>query len=157
MSSSSSGKVAHVSMLVRRPPEEVFDAFVDPATTTKFWIGSASGPLEPGATVHWEFKVPGSKVDTTVTHFDRGRALAISWSDGTTVTWQFQPHELGTVVDIVNAGFGGDADAAVDAALVAVQGFAIVLCDLKTYLEQGTESHLSADKAVLIEEEARQG
>ncbi len=29
---------AKVQMLIRKPVEQVFDAFVDPATTTKFWF-----------------------------------------------------------------------------------------------------------------------
>jgi len=29
--------VAKLQMLIRKPMEQVFDAFVDPATITKFW------------------------------------------------------------------------------------------------------------------------
>ena len=39
-------------MLVRRPIEEVFNSFVDPAVTTRFWFTGSSGKLEPGAKGH---------------------------------------------------------------------------------------------------------
>ncbi len=143
---------ARVSMLIRRPAEEVFDAFTDPGTITRFWLRSSSGPLAPGATVHWTFHTSGAQVDTEVTAFERGRALAIAWSDGTTVSWNLWQHESsGTVVEIENAGFGGSPAEIVDAALESTQGFTIVLCDLKVLLEGGVPANLSRDKAILIQ------
>ena len=46
------------------------------------------------------------------------------------------------------SGFAG-ADALAQAAKT-VEGFAIVLCDLKTLLETGDSAHLVRDKAELI-------
>ena len=34
---------ANEQMLIRKPVEQVFEAFVDPATTTKFWLTKSSG------------------------------------------------------------------------------------------------------------------
>jgi hypothetical protein len=34
-------------MLIRRPVEEVFNAFVDPTVTTRFWFSRSSGQLAP--------------------------------------------------------------------------------------------------------------
>jgi hypothetical protein len=34
----------HVGMLVHKPPSEAFQAFVDPAITTKFWFTRSSEP-----------------------------------------------------------------------------------------------------------------
>jgi len=42
-------------MMIRKPVEEVFQAFTDPSLTTKFWFTRASGPLELGATVTWHW------------------------------------------------------------------------------------------------------
>ena len=154
MIATNAGAAANVSMLVRRPAGEVFEALVDPEKITEFWIGSSSGPLEPDATVHWEFKVPGAAVETTVTRFERNRVLDIAWSDGTTMSWRFTEHGPGaTVVEIENAGFPGGPAAVAKAALGATEGFTIVLCDLKTFLESGVSAHLCRDKAALIEAE----
>ena len=45
--------VALAQFLIRRPPAEVFRAFVDPAITSKFWFSSASDSLAVGKTVTW--------------------------------------------------------------------------------------------------------
>ena len=33
-------------MLIRKPVKEVFEAFIDPSITTKFWFTKSSGRLE---------------------------------------------------------------------------------------------------------------
>ncbi len=49
--------VAKAEMLIRRPVAEVFEAFVNPAMTTKFWFTRSSGRLEPGKEVQWEWEM----------------------------------------------------------------------------------------------------
>src|SRR6188508_1727961 len=70
------------SMLIRRPPGEVFAAFVNPQTLRKFWLSNASGPLAPGARVQWDFMVPGATEKVVVTRFEAPRHLAFDWSGG---------------------------------------------------------------------------
>lgn len=54
--------MAAAGMLIRRPVAEVFEAFVDPATTTKFWFTHGSGRLNAGKEVRWEWRmVAGSQ------------------------------------------------------------------------------------------------
>lgn len=143
---------AKVSVLVRKSVREVFATVTDPVAITKFWLARASGPLELGHTVQWDFMVPGSSVETTVTGLETDKLITISWSDGTTVKWIFDPHAFGTHLTVENSGFDGSHMDVVKAALEATQGFTIVLCDLKTLLERGHQMDLSRDKAVLIEE-----
>jgi uncharacterized protein YndB with AHSA1/START domain len=38
--------VAKAEMLIRKPSAEVFEAFVNPEVTTKFWFTKSSGRLE---------------------------------------------------------------------------------------------------------------
>jgi uncharacterized protein YndB with AHSA1/START domain len=40
--------VSKTGMLIRRPAAEVFEAFVNPEITTKFWVTKSSGSLEAG-------------------------------------------------------------------------------------------------------------
>src|SRR5262245_40098833 len=49
--------IAKAEMLIRRPVAEVFQAFVDPAITTKFWFTRSSGPLEAAGRVQWEWEM----------------------------------------------------------------------------------------------------
>lgn len=142
---------ATVTQLIRRPASDVFSAFADGQTITTFWLSSTTGPLSAGATVHWEFLVDGAAVDTEVTDLVQNERIAITWSDGTTVAWQFEEDDDGTVVSITFGGLRGDpADVVAEAASTA-EGFTTVLLDLKTLLEGGSSTNLSRDKARLIE------
>jgi len=49
--------VASAEMLINKPSNEVFDAFVEPRTIEKFWLKNASAPLAKNARVEWEFMV----------------------------------------------------------------------------------------------------
>ena len=39
--------IAKAEMLIRRPVAEVFEAFVDPAITSKFWFSKAAAGCRP--------------------------------------------------------------------------------------------------------------
>ena len=140
---------ATVEMLIRKPPKEVFQAFVDPRTLEKFWLKSASAPLAQGATVKWEFMVEGARETVTVTGFVQDETIAFQWSDGISVEMHFAKHgENGTRFSVAATGFKG-ADAA-SLAINATEGFTIVACDLKALLETGQSGNMVRDKAALI-------
>ena len=136
-------------MLIRRPPGEVFAAFVNPQQLRKFWLGDASGPLAPRARVQWSFMVPGATVRVVVTRFESPHHLAFDWDDELHIAMTFESFgDGGTQVSVEVSGFSG-ADAGTQAA-DTVEGFAIVLCDLKTLLETGDSAGLVRAKAELI-------
>jgi uncharacterized protein YndB with AHSA1/START domain len=140
-----------LSQLIRRSAADVFDAFVNPETITKFWLESASAPLAAGARVDWRFMVPGAAEVTSVTRFDPPSALAFDWSDGISVSLTFEAHTPGiTRITLEASGFQGDD--VLDQAVNASEGFTLVLCDLKTLLETGQSTNLVRDKAQLIVE-----
>src|SRR6185295_17348939 len=108
--------VMKTGMLVRKPVSEVFDAFVNPAITTKFWFTKSSGRLEAGKQVQWDWEMYGISIPVTVK----------------TVEWNFIACEDGTTfVRITNEGFTGDGDALVKQATESTQGFTLVLAGLK--------------------------
>lgn len=136
------GPVAKAAMLIRRPAAEVFEAFVDPAVTTKFWFSKGSGRLEPGARVRWDWEMYGAGSWVKVCEIEPGRRIVITWDEDnpTMVEWTFEPRGAeATFVTVVNCGFGGDAQAQVMAALDSAGGFALVLAGAKIWLEHGIE------------------
>ena len=136
-------------MLIRKPPGEVFNAFVDPEIITTFWLSSASKPLAPSASVKWAFMVNGATADVQVTEFEKARRIGFVWSGGKTVKIDFSSQgEVETRVSVRETGYSIEE---VDEAIESTQGFTIVLCDLKTLLEQGRSAGLAKDKAELIE------
>lgn len=137
---------AKAEMLIRSSAQSCFDAFVKPEGITKFWLQKTSGPLTPGATVEWEFMVPGAKDTVEITDLSAPTHLAFNWSDGIKVEMRFDPKGAGaTVVRVLARGFKKAEEA-----VGATEGFSIVLCDLKTLLESGTSANLVRDKAELI-------
>lgn len=142
------GKSVQASMLIRSPPRVVFDAFVMPESLRKFWLDDASAPLAPGAKVTWRFMVPGVSASLTVTAFEPGQRLAFRWDDGTDVDVRFEAIDDGTRVSVTCGGF--DEHDLLAQATTTIEGYAIVLCDLKTLLEAGHSANLVRDKAQLI-------
>lgn len=58
--------VAKAEMLIRKPVADVFEAFVDPAVTSKFWFTRSSGRLEPGKQVQWDWEIYGFSMQVAV-------------------------------------------------------------------------------------------
>jgi len=140
---------AEASMLIRRPPGEVFASFVNPIVLRKFWLRDASGPLAPGARVRWSFLVPGAEETVVVRRFEAPNLLAFDWSGGVRVEMSFEAFEAeATRVTVAVSGLGGEG--LLRQVANVVEGFSIVLCDLKTLLETGTSAGLVRDKAELI-------
>jgi len=142
--------VAKTGMLIRKPVAEVFDAFINPDITTKFWFTKSSGRLEAGEQVQWEWEMYGISIPVTVKAVEPNKRIVIEWpGDGgpTTVEWLFAPQEDGTTfVSITNAGFTGDGDALVRQATDSTQGFSLVLAGLKALLEHNIRLNLVADR-----------
>jgi uncharacterized protein YndB with AHSA1/START domain len=138
--------IAKAEMLIRKPVEEVFEAFMDPAITSNFWFTKGSGRLETGKRVHWEWEMYGVSVDVDVKEIEENKRILIDF--GSMVEWIFTPRtENETFVTISNTGFTGDGDEIVKQALDSTEGFTIVLCGLKAYLEHSIILNLVADKA----------
>ena len=137
-------------MLIRRPVAEVFEAFVDPAITSKFWFTRSSGRLEPGKEVRWDWEMYGVSVQVTVKSLEQDRRILIEWSAygaPTTVEWVFTPRaDHTTFVSVTNAGFSGDPDQIAQQAIGSTEGFALVLAGLKALLEHNIILNLVADR-----------
>ena len=132
-------------MLIRRPVEDVFNAFVDPAITTRFWFSRSSGPLAVGSSVTWYWDQYGVSGDVTVKALDTNRRIAIEWP--TPVEWLFTSMtENTTYVSITASGFTGTDDEKVQQALDSTEGFNLVIAACKALLEHGIELKLIADK-----------
>ena len=142
--------VMTTAMLIRKPPAEVFEAFADPAVTTKFWFSRGCGRLVPGATVRWDWEMYGVGTDVVVKAVEPGRRILIEWDDPeerTPVEWLFEPRgETHTLVTITNSGFHGSGDEQVAKALDSMGGFSLVLAGAKAWLEHGLALNLVPDR-----------
>lgn len=142
--------VARAQMLIRKPVADVFETFVDPAITTRFWFTRSSGRLEAGTEVRWDWEMYGVSAQVTVKAIEPNRRILIEWASGgelpTPVEWQFTARPDATTMVVVTAsGFTGTDDEQVAKALDSMGGFTCLLAGLKALLEHGVELNLTAD------------
>jgi uncharacterized protein YndB with AHSA1/START domain len=142
--------IAKTGMLIRKPVAEVFEAFINPDITTRFWFTKSSGRLVAGNQVQWDWEIYGISIPVTVKAIEPSKRILIEWpghSGPTTVEWIFTSQEDGsTFVSITNAGFTGDGDELVKQATDSTQGFSLALAGLKALLEHNVRLNLVADR-----------
>jgi len=142
--------ISKSEMLIRKPVAEVFEAFVDPAITSKFWFTKGSGRLDAHKQVQWDWEMYNFSVQVSVKAIEKNKRILVEWpAYGTpsTVEWIFTPRaDNTTFVSITNAGFVGTGDEVVKQALDATEGFTFVLAGLKALLEHNVILNLVADR-----------
>jgi uncharacterized protein YndB with AHSA1/START domain len=142
--------IAKTGMLIRKPVADVFETFINPDITTKFWFTKSSGRLEVGKQVQWDWEMYGISIPVTAKVIEANKRIVIEWpgyGSPTTVEWIFAPQEDGTTfVSITNAGFTGDGDALVRQATDSTPRFWLVLAGLKALLEHNVRLNLVADR-----------
>ena len=143
--------VAETALLIRRPVQQVFNAFVDPAVTTRFWFTKGTEKLETGKKVQWIWEMYNLTVDVQVKEIEQNKRIVIEWGSAdetpTTVEWVFTEYSADqTFVEVKNFGFRGTGDEIVKQALGSVEGFALVLAGLKAALEHDVNLNLIADR-----------
>jgi uncharacterized protein YndB with AHSA1/START domain len=143
-----SAPVVATTLLIRRPVAEVFEAFVDPEVTTRFWFTRSSGRVEEGRELSWDWEMYGVGTRVLVRAVEANRRILIEWDEPPCpVEWRFAPHGGdATVVTITNHGFRGGDDEVVAQALDSMGGFTLVLAGAKALLEHGIELNLVADR-----------
>jgi len=142
--------ITRTGMLIRRPVADVFDAFVNPEVTTKFWFTRSTGRLEAGRQVQWEWEMYGVSIPVTVKVVEPDTRIVVEWpgaSRPTTVEWRFASQPDGTTfVTITHEGFTGTGDELVKQVTDSTEGFCLVLAGLKALLEHDVVLNLVADR-----------
>ncbi len=142
--------ITKTGMLIRKPVADVFEAFVNPDITTKFWFTKSSGRLEAGKQVQWDWEMYGISIPVTAKAIEPNKRIVIEWpghNSPTTVEWVFSPQKDGTTfVGITEAGFIGADDELVKQVTDSTQGFSLVLAGLKALLEHNVRLNLVPDR-----------
>jgi len=139
-----SDPAARTQMLIRRPVADVFEAFVDPAITSRFWFSRGSSRLTEGEVVTWHWDMYGVSATVAVKAVEHNRRILIGWP--TPVEWVFTPRgDDATLVSITASGFVGSGDEKVARAIDSMGGFSFLLAGCKAFLEHGIMLNLVAD------------
>jgi uncharacterized protein YndB with AHSA1/START domain len=134
-----------VFIIVNRPRHDVFEAVADPdELSAYFTTGGASGRLEQGVTVMWDFADFPGAFPVRVTQVVPDDEITFEWKANEPdadynieVTMRFSDVETGrTKVEIEERGWR-DSDAAVKASYGNCMGWAQMLVALKAWKEYG--------------------
>jgi uncharacterized protein YndB with AHSA1/START domain len=141
---------AKAEMLIRKPIEQVFQAFINPEITTKFWFTKSSGKLEEGKETEWTWEMYNHSISVRSKMIELNKKIVIEWGNSdeiTTVEWTFKNLGEGrTFVSIINIGFQGETEKLISQIRDSTEGFALVLAGLKAYLEHNIELNLILDR-----------
>lgn len=141
---SGNAPIAVTTMLIRRPVSEVFESFIDPAITSRFWFSRGSARLRQGALVTWHWDTYDASAQVVVETVEPDRRIVIRWPSP--VEWEFEPRGADTTfVRITASGFEGTSEEQVSQALDSMGGFSFLLAGCKAYLEHGIELELVRD------------
>src|SRR5258706_14289976 len=118
-------------MLIRKPIAEVFEAFIDPAITSRFWFTKGSGRLEPGKQIQWDWEMYHASSQAIVKAVEQNKRILVEWSGygtPTLIEWTFTARpDNKTFVSMTNSGFSEDADEDVKQANSSTEGFTFLL------------------------------
>lgn len=142
--------VAKAEMPIRKPVAEVFEAFIDPAITSKFWFTKGSGRLETDKQIQWNWEMYNVSIQVSVKAIEQDKRILIEWSahgTPTAVEWLFTPRSDNTTfVSVTNTGFSGNGDEITKQAIDSTEGFTLVLSGLKALLEHNIILNLVSDR-----------
>lgn len=146
-----------VAARISKPVHEVFEAVADPKQLSSYFTtGGASGRLEQGSTVTWDFHDYPGAFPVEVVEVVPDERIVLKWdaAEGeqpvaqggeirpadykTTVTMTFAPLDEGrrTLVEIREEGWR-ETQGALDASYGNCMGWSQMLCALKVWLEHG--------------------
>lgn len=137
-------------MMIRKPVHEVFDAFIDPSKTTKFWFSKSSGKLNEHSGVTWRWETYNLDIQVSVLEIEDNKSILLSWGEGiyySKIKWDFQ--DLGnnkTFVIITNFDFKMTEKNMHNHMIDSTGGFTLVLAGAKAFLEHSIQLGLVEDK-----------
>lgn len=141
---------AKAEMLIRKPVSEVFQAFIDPEVTSKFWFTKGSEKLEQGKSAVWTWEMYGFSLTVLTKIIEKNKRIIIEWGnkgEETIVEWIFTPlNGKETFVSITNSNFQGEIDKIITEVRNSTEGFTLVLAGAKAYLEHQIQLNLVLDR-----------
>ena len=143
-------QTAEAGMMIRKPVAMVYQAFIDPEITTKFWFTKSSGRLDQNKTVSWTWEMYNVSAEVIVVSLEQDKKISILWGGPehkTKADWIFTSlDDSRTFVQIKNYGFAGTLDEIISQVRDSIGGFTTVLDGLKAYLEHNIQLNLVLDK-----------
>jgi uncharacterized protein YndB with AHSA1/START domain len=130
-----------VSLKIRKPAAEVFDAVVDPKKLTGYFIQTSSGPLVEGTTVKWSFAEAPEPFDVVVHEIVKDAKIVLEWPGTrdypTRVEMLFEPMDAENTMVRISEGDWRLEVRGIQAPCGNAGGWMHMMCCLKGMLEYG--------------------
>jgi uncharacterized protein YndB with AHSA1/START domain len=129
------------ALQIMKPIHEVFEAIVDPAKMSNYFIAQGSGRMEQGKDLTWHFPELDMDVPVKVGKVDKDKYISYYWDgeDGskllvemTLIVWK----DNATVVTVTEKSMNNN-EAGINWLKGNTEGWANFLACLKAYLEYG--------------------
>lgn len=131
-----------VQAKIKKPVEEVYDAIYNPKKLSKYFTtGGASGPLDEGKEVMWDFHDYPGAFSVYVKQTVKNQRIVFEWAsavESNRLTVEIDFEQLGddiTLVTISEAGWANEDQPSLDESYSNCQGWTQMVCCLKVYLE----------------------
>jgi uncharacterized protein YndB with AHSA1/START domain len=129
------------SLKMQKPVEEVFEAIVDPAKMSNYFIATSTGRMEAGKTLTWKFPEFDMEFPVNIKQVDPHKYVSYTWADmegyETLVEITLQPmEEHSTFVTVTEKSRAND-EAGIKWLKGNTEGWANFLACMKAYLEYG--------------------
>src|SRR5258705_12519838 len=139
---------AEAQMLIRKPVEEVFEAFINPSITKNFWFTKGSDRLEVDKKITWHWEMYDISTTVIAKEILRNQKILFEWGQPSkTVEIKFKElDDDSTFVTVSEYGYNKSGDEVLAAIKDSTAGFTTVLDGLKAFLEHRINLNLIADK-----------
>jgi len=129
-----------VALKMLKPIQDVFEAIVDPARMSNYFISKSTGHMEEGKTLTWQFPEFDMEFPVRVRKIDKDRYISFYWDspDGfeTLVEITLKPMDDATFVTVTEKSRDND-EGGLKWLRGNTEGWANFLACLKAYLEYG--------------------
>ncbi len=130
-------------MSIRKPANEVFEAFVNPEKIGNFWFSKSSERWQQGKTVTLRYDEYDAEGDIKVLEVEENKKIEFSWGGNgqeTVVTITLKQLDQSTAIEVNESGLKEDDPEIVSKMMGQKEGWVYTLTCLKGYLENGVNT-----------------
>jgi uncharacterized protein YndB with AHSA1/START domain len=128
------------SLKMQKPVHEVFEAIVDPAKMSNYFIDSSTGRMEEGKTLTWQFPEFDMQFPVNIQTIRTDEYISYTWADmegiETLVEITLKPMDNATFVTVTEKSRDNNEDG-IKWLKGNTEGWANFLACMKAYLEYG--------------------
>ena len=128
------------ALQIQKPVHEVFEAIVDPAKMSNYFISKGSGRMEQDKKLAWQFPEFDMEVPVCVGKIEKDKYISYYWDSGKgkelLVEMTLTPKDNDTLVTITEKAMDND-EAGIEWLKRNTEGWANFLACLKAWLEYG--------------------